>query len=81
MRDKLEDLASVESPARLAEDIATFGRHGATLRFDAATAPAKLTEALKAAGGTPDVGTDPIALLKAAKNETELDGLARRPSA
>ena len=74
VRDKLEGMATIEDPARLAADIASFGKHGATLRFDAATAPAKLTEVLKASGGKPDIGTDPIALLKAAKNETELEG-------
>ena len=74
VRDKLEALASVEEPAQLAKDIAVFGQHGATLRFDAATAPAKLTDALKEAGGTPDVGIDPVALLKAAKNEVEREG-------
>ena len=74
VRDKLESLASVEEPSKLARDIEAFGRHGATLRFDAATAPAKLTDTLKAAGGVADVGTDPIALLKAAKNQVEQEG-------
>ncbi|MDX7950458.1 aminopeptidase P family protein [Lichenihabitans sp. Uapishka_5] len=74
VRAKLEDVATVAEPDALASDIAAFGRNGATLRFDAATAPAKLVTALEAAGGKPDVGTDPIALLKAAKNATERDG-------
>ena len=74
VRDKLEGVANVEEPSKLAKDIEAFGRHGATLRFDAATAPAKLADTLKAAGGVPDVGTDPIALLKAAKNQVEQEG-------
>ena len=74
VRDKLEGVASVEQPDRLASDIATFGKHGATLRFDSATAPAKLAALLREAGGVADVGADPIALLKAAKNEVERDG-------
>ena len=74
VRAKLEDVATVSEPDRLAADIATFGRHGATLRFDAATAPARLVDTLREAGGKPDVGNDPIALLKAAKNPTERDG-------
>lgn len=68
VRAKLEDVASVSEPDRLTGDIATYGRNGATLRFDAATAPAKLATILKEAGGKPDVGTDPVALLKAAKS-------------
>ena len=74
VRDKIEPVAAVEQPDRLALDLAVFGKHGATLRFDAATAPAKLASLLRAAGGVPDVGTDPIALLKAAKNEAEREG-------
>ena len=74
VRAKLEDVAAVSEPDRLTGDIATYGRNGATLRFDAATAPAKLATVLKDAGGKPDVGTDPIALLKAAKNPTEREG-------
>lgn len=74
VRAKLEDGAAVSEPDRLAKDIATFGRNGATLRFDAATAPAKLAAVLREAGGKPDVGTDPIALLKASKNPVERDG-------
>ena len=74
VRAKLEDVAAVAEPDRLTGDIATYGRNGATLRFDAATAPAKLATVLKDAGGKPDVGTDPIALLKAAKNPTEREG-------
>jgi Xaa-Pro aminopeptidase len=42
--------------------------------FDGATAPARLTQALRAAGGEPIVGADPITLMKAAKNQTELEG-------
>ncbi|MCW6507363.1 aminopeptidase P family protein [Lichenifustis flavocetrariae] len=74
VRNKLEDVVTIEEPGQLAKDLATFGTHGATLRFDAATAPAKLKMVLTEAGGKPDVGLDPIALLKAAKNETEREG-------
>ena len=74
VRSKLEEVVTVEEPGQLGKDIETFGKHSATLRFDAATAPAKLTRLLDQAGGTADVGTDPIALLKAAKNEVEREG-------
>jgi Xaa-Pro aminopeptidase len=43
--------------------------------FDAATVPAKLVQVFEKAGGHADVGTDPIALMKARKNETELEGM------
>jgi Xaa-Pro aminopeptidase len=74
VRNRLEETVTVSEPARLANDLATFGKHGATLRFDAATVPARLTALLREAGGQPDVGVDPIALLKAAKNATEREG-------
>ena len=74
VRSKIEDAATVADPARLLPDLQTFGKHAATLRFDAATAPARLSQYLTEAGGTADVGLDPIALLKAAKNETEREG-------
>jgi Xaa-Pro aminopeptidase len=42
--------------------------------FDAATAPARLTQSLASAGGTVDLGAEPIALMKARKNPAELRG-------
>ena len=74
VRDKLEAIATIEAPDRLAQDLDVFGAQAATLRFDAATAPAKLVDALKASGGSADVGADPIALLKASKNDIEREG-------
>jgi Xaa-Pro aminopeptidase len=44
------------------------------VRFDAATAPAKLSHRLAASGGVPHIESDPIALMKAAKNAAELAG-------
>ena len=49
-------------------------RAGARVAFDAATAPARLTQALEAAGGAAILGADPIALMKAVKNKAELAG-------
>ena len=42
--------------------------------FDAATAPARLTQALEASGGKAIVKADPIARMKAVKNAVELAG-------
>ena len=74
VRDVLEGTAEVADPAGLAADLARLGAEGRALRFDSATVPNRLVEALKAAGGDATVGTDPIALLKAAKSEAERQG-------
>ena len=74
VRDTLEQWAEVADPAGLPADLERLGREGRTLRFDAATVPQKLVDTLTSAGGTASVGTDPIALLKAAKTEAERQG-------
>jgi Xaa-Pro aminopeptidase len=74
VRDYLSKLAELAEPDRLVGDLAALGGQGKRLAFDAASAPARLTQALEAAGGKAEVGVDPIALMKAAKNDVELDG-------
>jgi len=74
VRDYLSGLAEVSEPDRLVADIENLGAAGKRLAFDAATAPARLTQALQAAGGKAEVGVDPIALMKAVKNGVELEG-------
>ncbi len=74
LRDKLSTLAEIEEPARLARDLEELGKAGKRVLFDSATAPAKLAETVKQAGGAIDVGLDPLALMKAKKNAAELDG-------
>jgi Xaa-Pro aminopeptidase len=74
VRDYLSELADVSEPDRLVGDIEQWGASGKRLAFDAATAPARLSQALQAAGGRADVGVDPIAVMKAVKNEVELEG-------
>ncbi len=74
VRAALESLADIAEPAQLARDLATMGEEGLRLRFDASTASAKLVHALEGAGGTADLGVDPIALMKARKNSAELKG-------
>jgi len=70
----LGKLAALRAPERLAEDLRKLGEAGATLRFDAATAPMALTRAFREAGGIDDVGVDPISAMKARKNAVELAG-------
>ncbi len=74
VRDALEEAAEVADPAGLVAALEGLGREGRRLRFDAATVPHRLVEALKAAGGQAEVGADPIALMKAAKSEAERQG-------
>ena len=74
VRDTLEGAAEVSEPAGLLAHLERLGREGRSLRFDAATVPHRLVRALEAAGGTAVVGTDPIALMKAAKSEAERQG-------
>ena len=74
VRAKLARGCEIASPDALVPFVASLGEAGATVAFDAATAPAKLTQALEAAGGKAIVKADPIARMKAIKNPTELAG-------
>ncbi len=77
VRAYLAPLATLVEPQALEADFAELGREKARILFDAATAPVKLTKLLQAAGGVADIGQDPIALMKACKNEAELEGARR----
>ena len=61
-------------PDALLDFVEDLGRQGARVAFDAATAPAYLTQAIERAGGKADIGADPITLMKATKNPVELAG-------
>ena len=74
VRDVLAASAEIDDPAGLEEALSLLGRGGAKIRFDAASASVRFVEALETAGGTADVGTDPVALMKAVKNEAEIAG-------
>jgi len=77
VRASLEDLASVAEPQTLQPALETLGAAGAKLRFDGASASAALVDGFKAGGGAADVGSDPIALMKAVKNDAEREGARR----
>ncbi len=74
VRAYLEEHTEIADPAALEDDLTRLGIETKRVLFDAATVPAKLTRLLKEAGGTADVGADPIALMKARKNPAELEG-------
>jgi Xaa-Pro aminopeptidase len=74
VQDSLGELAEQLEPDALEPFVRQLGQDGAHVVFDAATAPALLTQALERAGGKADIGKDPIALMKAAKNRAELAG-------
>jgi len=72
VRHSLEDIAVVRTPDDLARDLATL--KGKTVRLDQASAADALTRLIKDGGGKPARGADPIALMKAAKNQAEIAG-------
>jgi Xaa-Pro aminopeptidase len=74
VRAYLGGLAEIAEPAQLEADLAALGKDHKHVLFDAASAPVKLTRLLKEAGGEPQLRQDPVALMKARKNATELEG-------
>jgi Xaa-Pro aminopeptidase len=70
----LEKLAELASPAALPEALAELGAKKLSVLFDAGTAPSRLTQIFTEAGGQAEIGSDPIALMKARKNAAELEG-------
>ncbi|MXQ10140.1 aminopeptidase P family protein [Microvirga makkahensis] len=51
-----------------------LGQKGGKVRIDSATGAVALIRRIEAAGGTADVGADPISLMKAVKNNAEIAG-------
>ncbi|MBV9976700.1 MAG: aminopeptidase P family protein [Hyphomicrobiales bacterium] len=74
VRSSLAELAELEEPARFEEALRALGSAKSRVRLDAASAGERLRLAIKEAGGIPDIGRDPIALMKAVKNATEIEG-------
>ena len=73
-RDHLEQSAEVREPGALAPALSELAQRGATIALDSATAADALTRLISAAGGKPLRGSDPVSLLKAVKNSTEIEG-------
>jgi Xaa-Pro aminopeptidase len=73
-RDHLEQSADVEEPDALTPKLTELARSGASIALDSATAADALSRLIGAAGGKPVRGNDPVSLLKAVKNFTEIEG-------
>jgi len=65
----------------LAPKLTELARGGASIALDSATAADALSRLIDAAGGKPVRGNDPVSLLKAVKNITEIEGTRDRASA
>jgi Xaa-Pro aminopeptidase len=73
VRSALEELADVRAPDDLARDLAAL--KDTTVRLDAASAADALSRLVADNGGKPVRGADPITLMKAVKNQTEIAGM------
>ena len=74
VRHRLEQLADVRAPADFAAALSALGEAKATVRLDQATAADALARLVTGRGGKVTRGPDPIALMKAVKNEVEIAG-------
>jgi Xaa-Pro aminopeptidase len=77
VRDHLEQTADVAEPDALAPKLTALAQGGAAIALDSATAADALSRLIVAAGGKPVRGNDPVSLLKAVKNPTEIEGTRR----
>jgi Xaa-Pro aminopeptidase len=73
-RDHLEQSAEVREPDALVPALTELARSGAAVALDSATAADALSRLIGGAGGKPVRGNDPVSLLKAVKNITEIEG-------
>jgi Xaa-Pro aminopeptidase len=73
-RDHLEQTADVEEPDALTRKLAELAQRGASIALDGATAADALSRLIGGAGGKVVRGNDPVSLLKAVKNATEIEG-------
>ena len=73
-RDHLEQSADVRDPDAMAPTLMALAKSGGSIALDNATAADALSRLITAAGGKPVRGSDPVALLKAVKNATEIKG-------
>jgi len=73
-RDHLEQSADVAEPDALTPKLVELAKQGAAIALDSATAADALSRLIGAAGGKPVRGSDPVSLLKAVKNITEIEG-------
>jgi Xaa-Pro aminopeptidase len=74
VHDALATLADLREPAAFADDLTALGAAHRVVRLDAATAPDAIGRLISTSGGKIRRGADPIALMKATKNATEIAG-------
>jgi Xaa-Pro aminopeptidase len=74
VRDKLQELADVREPTAFSQDLAAHGAARQTVRLDQVTGADALAKIVTQAGGKVARGPDPIAMMKAVKNATEIAG-------
>ena len=74
VRSRLEELADVREPSDFVPALAALGQSKRTVRLDQATAADALARLIAGHGGTVARGADPIAVMKALKNEVEVSG-------
>ncbi len=74
VRDHLERTATVVEPAALTPKLIELSKSGTSIALDNATAADALTRLINSNGGKVVRGSDPVTLLKAVKNETEIAG-------
>ena len=72
--DSLSQIADIAHPDTLDAVLERLSAGGKTIRVDQATAPMRLISLIEQAGGKISSGPDPVSLMKAAKNPTELAG-------
>jgi Xaa-Pro aminopeptidase len=73
-RDHLEQSADVREPDALTDELTALAQRGAGIALDSATAAEALSRLITDAGGKVVRGSDPVSLLKAVKNGTEIEG-------
>jgi Xaa-Pro aminopeptidase len=72
--DAIGAVGEIAPPSALQTQLQALGAAKAKVRLDSTTAASALATLIRDAGGTPEAGADPIALMKARKNEAELHG-------
>jgi Xaa-Pro aminopeptidase len=74
VRNRLEALVDVREPTDFVAALTELGRQKTTVRLDQATAADALARLITGHGGKITRGADPIALMKAVKNDVEIAG-------
>ena len=67
-------VADIAGPEALADALDRLAKDTAKVRIDSATGAVALVRRVEAAGGSADLGPDPIGLMKAVKNAAEIAG-------